>query len=627
MRVGFILNKARHIGPREVFFRCKQLFRAIRQFKRYRDEPLISNSRANQLCSFTPLVNLTDPEYCFGSLQNLEFFGKHLSKEDGWPNLFPDSGEIATANRLYFQSFSADFNGAIKNFYELNKLYHLPRLALACAHTGNPIFANAVEKDLAHWVELNPFMKGLNWKSGLELSIRLANIVAALVILSRCGQVNLTDYERLVKLTMGQIQNTHSKFSSRGNHSIVELVGYLFGQYFLYQVSSDCEIDLTFLDQALAEELAIQITEDGRGIENSYTYNLLNLESALWAVLLFRTLEHEPSPIILKRICSALRFTLALADINDNAPRYGDDDSATFFKVVSDTDLETAARISNIRSLAHHLGFDLLGIKNSSNFDALLDMFSPPLQSNVPFETKQPKVKIFGDKIVVATQGNSKSKMVNITKTYSHPPFFGHAHSDCNSLWWSYEGSPVLIDPGSYSYTRKPQERNAFRSVQNHNTFWVQAVPNSHFIAPFIQKPNSDSRLVNVFEDEDAVHIESERSYEDPSSMFVRRRVKFSERVLELTDEVLKGSEPVALHQAFVFAPSIKLLNVMDTHTAELEFGSYKLFVETTGRFSSQYSTDMRGDYSSRFNSLEQIVRMEITTTGEPLTTKLELII
>ncbi len=615
------------MGPGEIGFRAGQLVRALVQYWRLKDEPLILDLPIEPGPT-PPALNLPDRDYCAASLQELEFFGQPLPKEPGWPNLFPDSGETALATRLYFRSSPAKYKGAIKNLAELNKLYHLPRLALAFADTGNADFARAAQKDLTHWAALNPFMKGLNWKSGIELAIRLTNIVAALVIFARYREVNLASYAPLVDRTLDQIHNTKSKFSSRGNHSIVEVIGELFGAYFLNEIGGDRSVDLAALDAELAQELDVQVSADGCGSENSYTYNMLNLESALWAVLLFRALGHEPSETILQRTSAGLDFTLALCDENDNAPRFGDDDSATLFKVVRDTELETAARVANVRSLARHLGMMDSGSSVPTNFDALLGAFSAPLTASRQAQAQAQvpeKTIVYGKEITVANLGDGRSKFVNLTKAYSHPPFFGHAHSDCNSLWWSFHGLPILADTGSYSYTRKLKERNAFRSVQNHNTFWVEGVPDSEFVAPFIQKPNSASSLVALSEADEEVRVLTERRYLEPADLTVRRELVLSETGLEVADEVLQGAPASALRQAFVFGPSVEVLEVIDEQSVELRVGERRLSFRTTGCLTSQDPSQLVTGYSARFNSMQQVVRLETAARDAILTSRLDL--
>ncbi|MHA1251806.1 MAG: heparinase II/III domain-containing protein [Candidatus Helarchaeota archaeon] len=45
----------------------------------------------------------------------------------------------------------------------------------------------------------------------------------------------------------------------------------------------------------------------------------------------------------------------------------------------------------------------------------------------------------------------------------------GHNHYDVGSFTLSYKGKQIIVDPGSYSYTRYKRDRDKYRSLENHN--------------------------------------------------------------------------------------------------------------------------------------------------------------
>ena len=77
--------------------------------------------------------------------------------------------------------------GDCKLVWEPNRHHHLVVLARAYRATGEVRFAKAVTEQLASWIEQNPFGTGMNWRSPLELAVRLINWVWALDLIRESG--------------------------------------------------------------------------------------------------------------------------------------------------------------------------------------------------------------------------------------------------------------------------------------------------------------------------------------------------------------------------------------------------------------------------------------------------------
>jgi hypothetical protein len=79
--------------------------------------------------------------------------------------------------------------GDAKVVWEPNRHHHLVVLGRAYRATGDVRYASAVVEQLESWLEQCPFGRGMNWRSPLELAVRLINWVWAIDLIRESGQV------------------------------------------------------------------------------------------------------------------------------------------------------------------------------------------------------------------------------------------------------------------------------------------------------------------------------------------------------------------------------------------------------------------------------------------------------
>jgi len=94
--------------------------------------------------------------------------------------------------------------------------------------TGETRFAQAVAEQIDSWLEQNPFGIGMNWRSGLELAIRLISWVWALDLIEGSGVVDQRLRHRILDSAarhIWEIDRKYSRGSSVNNHLIGEAAG------------------------------------------------------------------------------------------------------------------------------------------------------------------------------------------------------------------------------------------------------------------------------------------------------------------------------------------------------------------------------------------------------------------
>ena len=111
-----------------------------------------------------------------------------------------------------------------------------------------------------------------------------------------------------------------------------------------------------------------------------------------------------------------------------------------------------------------------------------------------PDATPQPLTsKLFADTGYAVLRGRSAHAIVDVGRH----GFLngGHAHADALSIVLSVEGRPLLVDPGTSTYTIDPDRRDLYRSTAMHNTATVDGRSQSTPASPFHWKSSANSRI------------------------------------------------------------------------------------------------------------------------------------
>jgi hypothetical protein len=124
----------------------------------------------------------------------------------------------------------------------------------------------------------------------------------------------------------------------------------------------------------------------------------------------------------------------------------------------------------------------------------------------------------------------------------------GHSHSDTLSLVLRSGACEILIDPGTYTYTGEPEWRDWFRSSAAHNTIRIDGRDQAVMAGPFRWTSQPEVALLHWRTDSERDLLEAECRY---AGFTHRRRVEFQKPdVFLITDDV---SGPPGLHEVEQF--------------------------------------------------------------------------
>ncbi len=384
--------------------------------------------------------------------------------------------------------------GDAKLVWELNRHQHLVILGRAYRLTGETRFAQKVVQDLESWIDQCPFGRGMNWRSPLELAIRLINWVWAWELIRPSGVLTSEHRCRFLPVVyrhLWDISRKYSRYSSANNHLIGEAAGVFIGSsYFsnLRGVDSWAEQSR----QILLQEIVRQTHEDGGHAELAMGYHLFVLEFFLLAGLVARNTGLDFPPEYWQRLEKMFEFVATLADGVQTPPMFGDCDDG-YVLDLGDMEHHSRSLLATGAVLFNRSDFKqvsggftesclwLLGEEGYNAFEGIDGTQERPALKSEAFAESGYYVLRTGDR------NGDKA----ITVTFDCGPLgfdtiAAHGHADALSFTLSAFGVDVLIDPGTYDYFSYPQWRDYFRSTRAHNTIVVDDEDQSEMLGPFM---------------------------------------------------------------------------------------------------------------------------------------------
>jgi hypothetical protein len=472
--------------------------------------------------------------------------------------------------------------GDCKLVWEPNRHHQLVVLGRAYRASGDRRYADAVIEQLGSWLDQCPFGLGMNWRSPLELGIRLINWVWAIDLIRESGVPRSTLQERLIHsvyLHCWEITRKLSRGSSGNNHLTGELAGVYVAATYFTQLAHRNE-----WREMAAARLERQIQEltapDGGWREHAIGYQLFVLQFFIVAGLAGRAAGEDFSADYWARVESLLEFVAALLE-GGPLPAFGDADDGYVLNLGgSGADapglLSTGAVLfSNSRLKTQAGEFRemtrwLLPSGARAAYDALALPASGALSSRA-FKDSGYYLLQSGD----ALSPNRISVFFDCAEL-GFGAIAAHGHADALSITLRAFGRDILVDPGTYDYFTYPEWRSYFRSTRAHNTVTIDGRDQSEMLGPFLWGARAASRLVAWEPSASGSRVVGEHDGYSrlPSPVMHRRTVELDgpARTVTIRDDVRgRGQHDVAIH--FHAAEHVDVKEAHDRVVLELPEG------------------------------------------------------
>jgi uncharacterized heparinase superfamily protein len=374
--------------------------------------------------------------------------------------------------------------GDHKIIWELNRHQHWLALGRAAWLTGEDRYAAACATELGSWMRANPPLTGINWASMLELAFRSISWMWAIqffVPFEHAGKPGwIVDLLLGLERQLEHVGRHLSSYFSPNTHLLGEALALYVGGRLLPELRPAARWERVGRAVLLHESRA-QVNPEGSHAEQSPHYHRYALDFYLLALAVARKTEDAAAGQFAEIASRMASFCRAIADSNGRLPTIGDDDGGLLFPICGRTpddvrdSLALAAALLRRQELAIDAPPEEVFWMSGGDVTA----FVHPLEPSPP---QCPTSQVFSDTGYVVFDSPAGHSILD-----AGPHGFlngGHAHADALSFVLTVGGRPLLIDPGTASYT-DPALRDRFRSTAMHNTVVMdgrqQAQPSGRF--------------------------------------------------------------------------------------------------------------------------------------------------
>jgi len=322
--------------------------------------------------------------------------------------------------------------GDHKTIWELNRHQHLVVLAQAWLMAGDTRRLDEIRGQLESWIAANPFHRGTNWASALEVAFRaLAWIWVYHLVGCQLPSEFRIRWLHVLYLHGCHLANNLSFYFSPNNHLVGEALAlHALGLFFAGHSRAAKWEQLGA--RVTREQMNLQIRADGSSFEQSTYYQVYLLDMFSLHAMLAR-----PGPEYLAKLEQMAGYLDAVTGPSGLAPMLGDDDGGQL---------------------------PLPGLKPPRGAGKWESRFFPDAG------------------IAVMTCGATHAIVDAGPFGALHS---GHSHSDTLSIIVRSGDEEILIDPGTYTYTGDPEWRDWFRSSAAHNTIRIDGRDQGVMAGPF----------------------------------------------------------------------------------------------------------------------------------------------
>jgi Heparinase II/III-like protein/Heparinase II/III N-terminus len=505
--------------------------------------------------------------------------------------------------------------GDSKITWELNRHQHFVTLAKAYRLTGDSFFASELVNQWQDWQEKNPYPKGINWASSLEVAFRSISWIWAYKLLegTEVDSQFRKQWLHAIALNGRHIELYLSTYFSPNTH----LLGEAMALFFIGTVCPELKSSAKWSKQGwdiLLRESKRQVRPDGFYFEQSTYYHVYALDFFLHSAVL-ASLNEVTAPREFLQTIESMLGALALLCRAGVPPRWGDDDGGRLFDAQRNRAADLADPLStgavlfgrgDLKFLAGDIREETIWLFGKGGIDAFEQLrATPPAMRSASL--------VESGLFFMSSDVNQLQAVIDAGP---HGALTGgHGHADGLSMTIHADGSELIGDPGTFEYTSATgAQRSRFRGTDAHNTLTIDGKNQADANGPFAWQ-----RLVSckpkewITGEHFDLFVGSHEGYSEPGSPLVHQRsVFFRKSKFWLVRDLVLGSGHHRLNLNWHVNPELALV---DDAAERLLFSGKKAGLSVySAKLEGCTSEVVQGLWSAAYGASEPSPEIRITT-------------
>lgn len=450
----------------------------------------------------------------------------------------------------------------IKRVWEVARMQYLLAPALRYFLARDERCAHIVVRHMESFIRYVPYDYDVLWQPSMEVGIRLANMILAFCLVAdspACADDFVAKMQLCAAQHVRHLQQFPENLGGRSsNHHLGALLGK--AAYTIAFAANPRAMASDVLAE-LEAEAQRQLLDCGADYEGSLPYHRLVGELLSLSFSLLSLTGAYAGRSVCARLAKAVAYAQRMSCSDSQFFQLGDNDSGRALCLYPDEPNSQRVFWNMAQHVIEACSFTM------EDFD--LSGYGEPLYSN--------------GKIA-----SIRTSRVHVVLNAFDCQMYGmgdHAHNDLLSFVMAVDGEPVIIDPGTGSYTGDPQLRNALRSVAAHSTVRMDGREQRRMRASTVFGWASDVDTVSLraLPEHEGRIVKGELTYEYEGSTIrhtrvVRVRELDSRTVVEITDSV-EGPFRI-LDMTLPFAPTCTVET--EKRTALIRLGLTNIRIEGT---------------------------------------------